>query len=197
MELRHGRTPTQQRAQVRVERVLHATGTLLGEVGYAKTTTNRIAERAQVHVPSVYQYFANKDALVAELWDRHVGQLMGLLEAMIAAHPDTPIAETSRLYVRAVLQLHAAQPSLLAQLYNEAPRLSGVRQLRDEAVALLVPYLYRHRAEIGVDDLEVAAFVLAAAVEGVARQAVRPGAPPIERLEDELCNLVNAYLQVS
>ena len=195
MQLRHGRTPTQRRAQARVERVLAATADVLAELGYAKTTTNRIAERADVHVPSVYQYFANKDALLAELWDRHVGELMGTLASMIAAHPDTPIAETSRAYVRAVLQLHAAQPELLAVLYAESPRLQGVRQLREEAVALLVPYLQRHADSIGVQDLETAAFVLAAAVEGVARQAVRPGAPPISRLEDELYALVIAYLR--
>jgi len=196
MDLRHGRTPTQRRARERVERVLTATGEVLAELGYAKTTTNRIAERAEVHVPSVYQYFTDKDALVAELWDRHVGQLMGMLEAMIAEHPDTPIPQTSRMYVRAILQLHAAQPDLLAVLYAEAPRLDGVRQVREEAPALLVPYFERHADAIGVEDLDTAAFVLAAAVEGVARQAVQPGAPPISRLEDELCDLVQAYLRV-
>lgn len=175
--------------------MLAATADLLGELGYARTTTNRIAEQADVHVPSVYQYFANKDALVAELWDRHVGQLMGMLEAMIAEHPDTPIEQTSRLYVSAVLQLHAARPKLLSVLYAEAPRLEGVRELRREATALLVPYFERHAHEIGVTDFECAAFVLAAAVEGVAREALLPGAPPIARLEEELCRVVNAYLR--
>ncbi len=196
VELRHGRTPTQQRARDRVERVLSGAAMVFAELGYAKATTNNIAERAEVHVPSVYQYFANKDALVAELWDRHVGELIGMLDTMIGEHPDTPIVETSRLYVQAVLKLHRDRPRLLAVLYAEAPRLPGVRSVREEATALLVPYFERHRDSLRVTDLPVAAFVLASAVEGVARQAVVDPAPPLAVLVDELCTLVNTYLGV-
>jgi AcrR family transcriptional regulator len=194
MELRHGRTPSQQRARVRVERMIDAAATTFGELGYARTTTNRIAEQAGVHVPSLYQYFVNKDALIAELWDRHVGEVMGMLATMIGQYRDTPVADTSRMYVRSVLELHAARPALLAVLYAEAPRIPGVRNLRAEAIALLVPYLRHHAASLRVTDVECAAFVLAAAVEGVARQAVVAPAPSLDVLTREVSTLVTAYL---
>ncbi|MEM6993225.1 MAG: TetR/AcrR family transcriptional regulator [Myxococcota bacterium] len=196
MELRHGRTPTQQRARDRVERVLGAAAHVFADKGYARATTNTIAEQAGVVVPSVYQYFANKDALLAELWDRHVGEMMDMLEAMIAAYPDAPIDVTARMYVEAILAAHARTPQLLAVLYAESPRLAGVRNLRAEATALLVPYLQRHAASIRTADLTCVAFVLAAAVEGVAKQAVVPPAPPSEVLVEELTTLVTAYLGV-
>jgi AcrR family transcriptional regulator len=196
MDLRHGKTPTQRRAVATVERVLQATAQVLAERGYAKTTTNHIAVAAGVHVPSVYRYFDNKDALVAELWDRHVGDLIGTLEAMIGAYPDAPPVQTSRLYVEAVLGLHEARPRLLAVLYAESGRLPNVRSVRDEATALLVPYLRRHRRALRPVDIECAAFVLAGAVEGVARQAVIAPAPAPARLRDELTFLVTAYLGV-
>ena len=196
MQLRHGKTPTQTRALERVERVLTGAADVFAERGYAKATTNRIAERAGVHVPSVYQYFANKDALLAELWDRHVGELMDLLAMMIADPSQAPIAETAKLYVSAMLDMHAAKPELFAVLYAQAPRLAGVRDVRAEATALLSPYLEYHRSSLRPTDLKTAAFVLAAAVEGVARQAVIPPAPSRQSLIGELTALVTHYLGV-
>lgn len=171
-----------------------AAADVFAEHGYARATTNRIAERAGVHVPSVYQYFANKDALVAELWDRHVDELIDMLGTMLAANADAPIKSIARAYVVAVLALHAAKPALLAVLYDQGPALPGVRNLRDEAMALLVPFFERRRDELRPRNLHAAAFVLAAAVEGVARQAVIPPSPSASVLADEVTALVTTYL---
>lgn len=194
--LRHGKTPKQERAQLRVERVLEGAAAVFAERGYARATTNHIATRAGVHVPSVYQYFANKDALLAELWDRHVGLVIDMLAEMVAAPDAAPIAETAERYVAAVLELHMARPGLLAELYAEAPKLSGVRNLQVEAAAILVPYLEHHSSSLRTKNLAMAAFVLVAAVEGVARQAVASPNLPLSTLIDELTSLVRAYLGV-
>lgn len=196
LALRHGKTPKQERAQLRVERVLEGAAAVFAERGYARTTTNHIAKRAGVHVPSVYQYFANKDAILAELWDRHVGLLIDLLADMLASPEAAPIAETAERYVTAVLELHMARPGLLAELYAEAPKLSGVRSLQAEAIAVLVPYLTHHERSLRTKDLASAAFVLVAAVEGVARQAVLSPEISLPTLVDELTSLVTSYLGV-
>jgi AcrR family transcriptional regulator len=59
--------PTQARSRARVEAILQAAGTLLGEVGYDAVTTNLIAERAGVPVGSIYQFFETKDDIIAAL----------------------------------------------------------------------------------------------------------------------------------
>src|SRR5215471_11347722 len=59
--------PTQARSCARVEAILKAAGTLLGEVGYDAVTTNLIAERAGVPVGSIYQFFETKDDIIAAL----------------------------------------------------------------------------------------------------------------------------------
>ena len=61
------RKPSQERSRDRVERILAATATLLGETPIDKLTTAAIAERAKVPIGSVYQYFPNKLAILAEL----------------------------------------------------------------------------------------------------------------------------------
>ena len=195
--IRHGRTPKQARARERVERVLAGTANELAERGYAQTTTNGIAARAGVHVPSVYQYFANKDALVAELWDRHVDRVITLLRAMLADPASAPIEDTARRYVSAVIEMHVAQPDLLAELYAQAPKLDGVRNLREEAIAALMPYLAHHRESLRPTQLEMAAFVLASAVEGVARQFALSPNLAVVTLIDEVTELVTSELGVA
>src|SRR5438132_10014483 len=62
--------PTQARSRARVEAILKAAGSLLGEVGYDGVTTNLIAERAGVPVGSIYQFFETKDDIIAALVER-------------------------------------------------------------------------------------------------------------------------------
>jgi len=61
------RTPRQERSQKRVANIVDAAGQLLEEVGYIALTTNAIAARAGTSIGSLYQFFPNKDAVVAEL----------------------------------------------------------------------------------------------------------------------------------
>ena len=66
---------------------------IFDERGYRATTTNHIAAAAGVSIGSLYQYFPNKDALLAALAERHVNQALttlaacGLPEPAIAPAP--------------------------------------------------------------------------------------------------------------
>ena len=55
----------QARSLATVEVILDAAGLLLVDEGYEQTTTNRIAERAGVSIGSLYQYFPNRESVVA------------------------------------------------------------------------------------------------------------------------------------
>ena len=61
------RRPSQDRSRDRVERILDATSALLVGTPIDKITTAAIAEEAGVPIGSVYQYFPNKLAVLAEL----------------------------------------------------------------------------------------------------------------------------------
>lgn len=80
------RLPTQARSRERVADILKATSSLLGEVGYDGLSTNLIAERAQVPVGSIYQFFKTKDDIVAALVEDFQGRIQRLaLEQLDAA----------------------------------------------------------------------------------------------------------------
>ena len=61
------RTPRQARSQKRVDAILQAAASLLNERGFEAMTTSAIAERAGVPVGTLYQFFPNRDAVLAGL----------------------------------------------------------------------------------------------------------------------------------
>jgi len=77
--------PTQARSRARVANILKAAGALLGEVGYAELSTNLIAERADIPVGSIYQFFEGKDDIVAALVAQFRERILALVGELDAA----------------------------------------------------------------------------------------------------------------
>ena len=75
--------PLQARSRARVAAILKAAGSLLGEVGYDGLSTNLIAERAEVPVGSIYQFFEGKDDIVAALVEQFQDRILRLVSAQL------------------------------------------------------------------------------------------------------------------
>jgi AcrR family transcriptional regulator len=74
------RRPRQVRSHITVTALLDATARLLLTRGYAATSTNLVAEVAGVGIGSLYEYFPNKESLVAALIEREVEARLAALE---------------------------------------------------------------------------------------------------------------------
>jgi AcrR family transcriptional regulator len=95
--LRARRRPRQARSQMTVASLLDATALVLLRRGYAGCTTNLVAEVAGVGIGSLYEYFPNKESLVAALAEREIDTLLkedsspearrALLELLAAEYP--------------------------------------------------------------------------------------------------------------
>lgn len=66
------RVPVQGRSVARVQRMLDACADLVDELGYEGLTTTLLAERAEVAIGSVYQFFPDKRAIVQALTLRNM-----------------------------------------------------------------------------------------------------------------------------
>ena len=77
--------PTQARSRARVASILKAAGALLGEVGYDGLSTNLVAERANVPVGSIYQFFQDKDDIVAALVEQFQDRILRLASQQLDA----------------------------------------------------------------------------------------------------------------
>jgi AcrR family transcriptional regulator len=89
------RTPTQRRAQKRVERILDAADAVLAREGVIGTRS--VAEAAGVSIGSLYHWFPDKDSIALALALRHWSELSDLVAVIAdraeAREPDDPIGE--------------------------------------------------------------------------------------------------------
>jgi AcrR family transcriptional regulator len=84
LNLEPRRVPIQSRAKKTVEKILDCTAELLDESGIAHLTTDRVAERADVNIATLYHYFPNKQALIVALADRLTQQQEQLINSVLA-----------------------------------------------------------------------------------------------------------------
>lgn len=113
--------PRQARSRETFDAVVDACTWLLPRLGYTKTTTNHIAERAGVNIASLYEYFPGKDAIVAQVAERLVERVLARLEqglpGVIAAREQNP----GRLWIELIYETVAREKALVAVFRNQVP----------------------------------------------------------------------------
>jgi AcrR family transcriptional regulator len=194
------KTPKQERAHATVTAILDATERLLTTQGYDRTSTNRVALAAGVSVGSLYQYFPSKEALVAALAERHTAEMSRVTREKLAEVLDAPLEVASCELVRAMVDAHLVDPKLHKVLMEQVPRVGRLDRLESyerEMCMVVRAALERRRDDIGPTNLDVAAFVLTHAVEGVIHRAVleaHDGALDRDAFVAETSQLIIRYL---
>jgi len=69
------RAPVQARSRQTVTRILDAAAAIADEQGVDAATTRAIADRAGVSAPSLYRFFADREAILDELLEQHCAAL--------------------------------------------------------------------------------------------------------------------------
>jgi AcrR family transcriptional regulator len=196
------KSASQERSRATVQALLDATARVLTKEGYDRASTNRIAATAGVSVGSLYQYFPNKEALVAALVARHNQEMLDLLREALKEVASLDLATAIAKLVRAAVDAHRVDPALHRVFDEQVPRmgqLAKIEALQGETFQLVRSYLDQRRDEISVRDLDSATSILVTTVEALTHQFVihRPGAPARDRdrFIDEVTRLVVGYLQ--
>jgi len=194
--------PRQQRSKDTVDTILAATTRVLKQVGFDGLTTNAVAERAGVSIGSLYQYFPNKEALVLALIDRHSEEMNAAILKELARVAQLPIAEAVRAVIELTIRAHAIDPQLHRVLTEQVPRigkLARLRELDNISHRMVAGMLATRRAELAVENLELAAFVLVSAIESIVHRAalLYPEMLRDPGLVDEATRLVTRYLGVA
>ncbi|BCY10477.1 TetR/AcrR family transcriptional regulator [Actinoplanes sp. L3-i22] len=188
------RTPRQIRAELTRARILAAAAHVFAELGYAAGTTNRIAERAQVSIGSLYQYFPGKDAILVALVTDHLARETPDLDEIAAG----PLADGVRAMVHAAVRNHDDDPELLSVMMQQAirwpevmPLMADQQRRRAEEVRA---FLDRH-PEVDVADTNTAAHLVVTTVGVVAHWlTAAPAALDPRSLEDEMTAMLTGYL---
>jgi AcrR family transcriptional regulator len=194
---------TQQRSRTTVDALVEATARILVKEGFDKASTNRIAEVAGVSVGSLYQYFPSKESLVAAVIERHQRKIMRTVRRELAEVTTLPLEKAMRKLVAVAVKAHRVDPKLHRVLAEQIPRVGKLEELEivtRENYSLFRRYLESHRDEIGIADLELAAFVCVTSIEALTHNAVLHYAQVLsdqtmETLIDAGARLVTGYLR--
>lgn len=178
------RRPSQRRSRETVDAILDGAARVLERHGYARGTTNRIAERAGVSIGSLYEYFPDKDAIVVALaereLDREGAEILGVLESAPAREP---LARVLRRLVEALVAVHARRPALHRIFFEEAahpPRAHACVLRFEESLAhALEPRLRRRRDR--PRDPDAAAHLVVQTAESLAHRFVLRGIHDLDR----------------
>ena len=168
--------PIQGRAKATVDAIIVAASQVLIAFGYERMTTARVAQRAGVSVGSLYQYFPNKEALVAALIDKHSEELVDTVRDTLERHSHATLGECVRAAIDATIAAHRLDPRLHKILHEQIPRVGQLgRAMRANAdiTRELERSLRAHADELhpGVDPA-LAAIVVDTVLDAIAHKSV-------------------------
>jgi AcrR family transcriptional regulator len=184
--------PSQRRSRDTVDVILTAATGILVEHGWAGFTTNAVARRAGVNIASLYQYFPDKRAIVAELQSRHVGEVRARVEDEMVKHQGDGPQARARTLVEAAIAAHRVAPELHRVFEQELPR--SIRhedppQGLERAVAGLI--------ELGLPRPELSAWIVSVVVHALVHEAVVDRRADVESgaMLEEVVWLISRYVQ--
>ncbi|TGL62281.1 TetR/AcrR family transcriptional regulator [Leptospira ognonensis] len=201
----HRKAPKQTRSIERFQKILEIAFQTIDEIGYENTTTDIIAERCEISVGSLYQFFPNKETIIYtkaealylelhELFFRKIKLLTQkykryserLIQEILIAFEDTLSEVKGYSILHSILYTH---PSLLAldQLSNER----FAKSLAKELLMPLYPRVTKSKALL-------VARITVESVDAVYRSLVRSGEHSRRqksKIMGELAIFLNAYFK--
>jgi len=191
----HRRTPAQPRATRTVERILDAALTLYVDDGVVETTTNAIASEANVSVGTIYQYFADKEAIAVAASDRCFSELEAILLTVVVDN-NRPTSSLIEQYVSELVDYVRERPGLVA-LMSEGGRsyMGRIDTLVAWSEKPLAHLIFNNRPEVEWQEALRCARIIAASVRGsLLAELRRPSMTP-EQFKAELTFLLLGYIE--
>ena len=171
--------PNQSRSRALVDAVAQACLRILDEAGDDALTVARIAEVSGASVGSIYQYFPNKDAIVAMLYERVLDeeseQSLQMRERLAGVPLTTALREILANIIRVELRLFKLNQAFHLR-YHTALHLGmwrGPYRTAGEFIeATWLPFLKMYEHEIDTPDPALAAYLLGQGLRSVIRSVL-------------------------
>jgi len=185
------RIPRQIRAEETVSAILEAAAQVLEAGGLEGFTTNAVAERAGVSIGTLYQYFADKQALLRALAEREIRRALVAIGTALRGEPLASGEQRARAMVRALVNAFSGRQRARRAVIEALLAQPGAST---EMMKPIAAFLEQSGGALTRLDREQM-FVLSRAVIGVIRAAVVEEQPFFKSrsFEDEAVRLVLAY----
>jgi AcrR family transcriptional regulator len=193
------RIPRQTRAGETVAAIVEAAAQVLEAGGLPAFTTNAVAERAGVSIGTLYQYFADKNALLLALAREEMKVALAQVSRALQGESDPSVEGRVRAMVRTLINaFRGRQRARKAVIQAVLAQGIGV-----ELMAPVASFIAAAGEEVGKGPTATLpalsreqVFVLSRALMGAIRAAVLEEQPFLraKSFEDEVVRLVVAYL---
>lgn len=191
------RIPRQTRAEETVSAILEAAAQVLEAGGLAAFTTNAVAERAGVSIGTLYQYFADKQALLRTLAERELHRTLAAVATALRGNPQASGEDRVRAMVRAMVNAFSGRLRARRAVIQAILAQGGSFEMMQPIATFLAQSEGDDRSLVKLSREQT--FVLSRALMGVIRAAVLEEQPFLKSrgFEDEVVRLVLAYVAVA
>jgi AcrR family transcriptional regulator len=195
--------PVQSRSAATVEALYEASIQVLLELGYRKLTTTRVAERAGVSVGSLYQYFPNREALIAAVIARHLENVLAVVEGQARALRGRALAVIVCGLVDAVVAAKSESIEISRALQEPLAEMRGAQCVHATTLKMAKPLadVLRSCSDARFDDPEKLAVLTVIACSALMQTALTDssqafgGALDMEGLRAHMRAMVLGYLR--
>jgi len=192
--------PEQKRSQTLFESIIESAARVLPALGYARATTNRIAKRAGISIGSLYQYFPNKDAIIASLLERELNKHFDEVASIVEREEDRSLDEIVDLLVEKFYALYLGQKELSRELFINASKLNQTNEIlfvRNRVVDVLSQLLVK-KDKLDPELAKIKAFISLNAFMGIIQTCslVKDLPMPEIEIKKQISSLIKAYLNM-
>ncbi|WP_024555111.1 TetR/AcrR family transcriptional regulator [Franconibacter helveticus 513] len=199
--LKPRKTPLQARSTATVEALHTATIQVLTREGLSRCTTTRVARRAGMSVGSLYQYYPNRDALLAAVLENHLDGIATAVETVCRQQQGANTAEMARALAAAFLAAKLRDPQESRALYAVAAERGGAQQAAQAygRMAASITAMLASASNKTFADPALIATVTLSSLIGPVRAVLEGHTPPgfEAALETQLIVLLSAWLQAA
>ena len=195
------RLPQQHRGQKRVEQILDAAESLIGEQGMESVTTNAIAERAGSSMGSLYHFFpGGKDAVIEALGRRYMEHMRALnAQALDVSLARVPLRDLFRGIVMGMADFIAATPAFPA-VHDTMIRVhclpnGKLVEYEDAILNQVRTYIDARLPRLPKERLETITKVSFQTVSGSVDLSTRLGGAERQKVLDELQEMMVCYME--
>ena len=191
--------PRQRRSRLLFDKIIATAKTLYEQEGYAYVTTNRIAEKANISIGSLYQYFKNSESIALAVYEHACARAALIMKRMVLENLGVPMEKKVRIHVEQLFDIFEKDHYALLRLIYEIP------EFRSAARPLSFTNLIGHTTQMGLQQhftgvdratIVLKSYVIDRCVLGMVSRFLDEKPDFFTRKEaiDEIAELVRQYL---
>lgn len=197
--LKPRKSPLQARSAATIAILHQAAIQVLIRDGIGRCTTTRIALRAGISVGSLYQYYPNRDALLAAVLRQHLDAVADAVEEVCRGCHGRPVAAMAGPLVAVFLEAKLRDPAKSKALYAFGQERGGawLASRHRARMVTAIAAMLASASDTHFEDDALTAMMMLGVLMGPVQAVLEGRAPPAfaQRLEQELALLLSSYLQ--